>query len=91
MWDYARRGEARFVRDLELEDIPHIDRSRVRKYRTFITVPILLDEEPAGLLTINAPEPGDLAESDVVTMFAIADLIAAALRQVDGKFPSKGA
>ena len=90
VWMRAREGQERFVPDITTADLPHFDRTRVRHYRTFIPVPIILGGLPVGLLTINAPKPGDLVESDVDTMFAIADLIAAALRQLDGEFPPKG-
>lgn len=89
VWRLADVGEARFVYDTETEEIPFFNRNRERKYRTFITVPVTVGGDAVGLLTMNAPEPGDLTSEDVDTMRLVADLVATALGMVDGKCPPR--
>lgn len=90
VWRVAKKGDYRFVQDTELEDIPHFDRARSRKYRTFITMPVMFDDAPVGLLTLNAPQPGDLTADDVESMRFIADLAATAIGMAGGECPDRG-
>lgn len=89
VWRVAKQGEYRFVEDTEREAIPHFDRTRARKYRTFITMPVMFDDAPVGLLTLNAPQPGDLTEDDVESMRFIADLAATAIGMAGGECPDR--
>lgn len=90
VWRVATSGQYAFVKDTRSERIPHFDRQRERRYRTFITVPVLLDEKVVGLLTLNAPEPDDLTRDDVETMRLVANLAAAAIGMAGGKCPTRG-
>lgn len=90
VWRVAKKGDYRFVQDTAHEDIPHFDRTRPRKYRTFITMPVMFDDAPVGLLTLNAPQPGDLTADDVESMRFIADLAATAIGMAGGKCPDRG-
>lgn len=47
------------IEELESEEVPN------RKYRTYATYPVSTDEELFGILTIDAPNPGDITELDL--------------------------
>lgn len=83
VWAKAEADEHTFVTDTEAAyragQLPGWDASRTRAYRTFITVPIRSGDRLVGLLTVNAPKPGDLTEEDVGTMRVIASLVGTAI------------
>lgn len=89
VWRVASTGDYRFVEDTHRDLVPHFDRQRERKYRTFITMPVMFSDAPVGLLTLNAPEPGDLSADDVESMRFIADLAATAIGMAGGKCPDR--
>ncbi|MBW9093091.1 GAF domain-containing protein [Microbacterium jejuense] len=51
-----------------------------RGYRTYISVPILVKDEAFGMLTVDAPTPGDLDETDVPLVEVLAGLLAVGYR-----------
>mgnify|MGYP000851691049 CR=1 FL=1 len=83
VWAKAEADDHTFIVDTDraYKDglLPGWDASRKRAYRTFITVPIRSGDRLAGLLTVNAPKPGDLTEEDVGTMRVIASLVGTAI------------
>ncbi|WP_448062843.1 GAF domain-containing protein [Cellulomonas hominis] len=85
VWESAEADRPRFCRDVQSEPPPGWDVTKVRKYRTFITVPVRSGDDLVGLLTVNAPKPGDLSEDDVGTMWVIAGLVGAAIGIADGR------
>lgn len=87
VWRSAEADELRFVRDVNAAAPDGWDRTRVRSYRTFITVPIRAGDDLVGLLTINAPKPGDLTSDDAGVMRVIASLIGVAIGANGGTWP----
>jgi GAF domain-containing protein len=90
VWQAVDRDEPRFYEDLDRQAPPGYDRSKPRRYRTFITVPVRSGNTPVGLLTINAPTPGDLTRDDVDTLLMIAALLGNVLGLVENKWPVSG-
>lgn len=91
VWRNAINETPTYVYDKDAKPLVEgFDYDRKRPYRTYITVPIVLSGEPVALLTINAPEPGDLSEADAAMMQAVADIIGTGLRSLGGKFPPRG-
>lgn len=52
-------------------------------YRTFVSAPIRTSEIAFGMLTIDAPEPGDISENDKGIVGVLATLLAIALGERD--------
>jgi GAF domain-containing protein len=90
VWEYAERDKPRFCRDVKKKPPPGWDATKRRNYRTFITVPIRSGDELVGLLTVNAPKPGDLTTDDVGTLQAIAGLLGCALGMAGLRWPVSG-
>lgn len=91
VWRYAREGKHRHEKDIKKSPPPHMDTIRPRKYRSFITMPVMVGGAPAGLLTINSPRKNGLTELDVVPMRVVSDLCAAAIAANQGRCPHIGA
>lgn len=91
VWSYAREGWPRYEPDIKKSPTPHMDTSRPRKYRSFITMPVMVAGEPVGLLTINSPRKKGLTGDDVVPMRVVAELCATAVAANHGECPSLGA
>lgn len=87
VWEAARRGEPRLESDIKRFPPRHMDTKRTRMYRSFITMPVVVNGKPAGLLTINSPQRKGLSEEDIVPMRVVADLCAAAIAANGGKCP----
>lgn len=51
-----------------------------RGYRTYISVPILIKDDAFGMLTVDAPTPGDLDETDVPLVEVLAGVLAVGYR-----------
>jgi len=81
--DLLRRDEPYFCPDVVEQPPPGWDASRPRGYRTFISVPASVGEECFGLVTVDAPNPGDLFERDVALVTVIGTVIAAAIKIAD--------
>lgn len=69
--------EPRFVPDIQLEHDPRWKGSG-RGYRTFVSAPICSDGAIYGMITVDAPTPGDLDETDVPMVTTLASLLAVA-------------
>ena len=54
-------------------------------YRTFITVPVIAGNVAYGMLTLEAPNPGDLKPSDTNLLKVMAGLAAIALKEGAGR------
>lgn len=87
VWEAARRGQSRLEPDIKRFPPQHMDTKRTRKYRSFITMPVLVGGKPTGLLTINSPQRRGLTEEDIVPMRVVADLCATAIAANNGKCP----
>lgn len=79
VWKVIDTDTPAFCPDVVREPPTGWDASRKRDYRTFISVGVRRGDEPVGMLTINAPTPGDLTQEDVGTMQVIAALLGTAL------------
>lgn len=84
VWAAAEADIVTFYEDLLRDAPPNMDRSRARKYRTFITAPIKSNGSVQGLLTINAENPGDLTSDDAGIMRVVATLCGVALTLTGG-------
>lgn len=51
-------------------------------YRTFISAPIADRQRTYGMLTVDAPNPGDLLKSETHLVMLVADLLAIAFASV---------
>lgn len=91
VWEYARSGRPRLEPDIKRSPPSFMDTSRSRQYRSFITMPVLVNGEPAGLLTINSPKKKGLTKGDIVPMRVVADLCATAISANNGNCPDLGA
>lgn len=91
VWRYARQGKPRYEPDIRKSPPPFMDTARSRKYRSFITMPVMVNDEPIGLLTINSPRKKGLTGDDVVPMRVVAELCATAVAANHGECPSLGA
>lgn len=90
VWRAAEADQVVFYPDILTAGPPDLDRDRERHYRTFITAPIQVKGSLAGLLTINAPSPGDLTDDDVGIMRVLATLAGVAITLCEGKWPEDG-
>lgn len=70
-------GKPLFEPDITLSELPGVDKSG-DGYKTFISVPLLANEKAYGMLTVDAPTPGDLDESDTAIIEVFASLLATA-------------
>lgn len=91
VWRYAREGRPRYEPDIKKAPPQYMDMSRSRKYRSFITMPVMVDKTPIGLLTINSPRKKGLSEDDVVPMRLVAELCATAVAANNRECPPLGA
>ena len=71
-------NQTKFVLDAEKEKIEGWSPTTA-EYRTFIAVPVIAGLDKFGLLTLDAPEPGDLREDDELQMRLFAQLLATGL------------
>lgn len=88
VWKFARSGKGRFVPNIKKMPRGHIDLTRERHYKSFITTPVMVNGEPVGLLTINSPKKKGFKKHDMVAMQIVANLCATAIAGNDGKCPS---
>ncbi|MFF1883549.1 hypothetical protein ACFVVC_18995 [Pseudarthrobacter sp. NPDC058196] len=68
--------------DCEIVSAPDPDRGvnwKTKPYQTFISVPVKVGNIQFGLLSVNAPNVGDLTELDRVAMIALARIMGAVL------------
>jgi GAF domain len=73
------RDEDRLCEDIESEPPPGWDSSKVRDYRTFISVSVIASDIAFGMLTLDALAPGDLTRDDLRLLRLMAGALAAAL------------
>ncbi len=74
----VERGEHRFVADVNATPPPGWVGTE-HEYRTFISASVGTEAARYGMLTVDAPVPGDLARSDIPFVRFLAGLLAAAL------------
>ncbi|MFJ3454554.1 GAF domain-containing protein [Curtobacterium sp. NPDC090223] len=66
-----------FVADLTVAQLPGW-RGSGKGYKTFISAPVVIDGTPKGMLTVDAPTPGDLDETDRGLVESLAALVGVA-------------
>ncbi len=71
--------ETLICQDVLTDSPPGWNATRERDYRTFISVSVHANDTAYGMLTLDALEPGDLVEDDLLTLRLLAKLLAAAL------------
>jgi putative methionine-R-sulfoxide reductase with GAF domain len=77
VFDWLTSGAPLFVADLTVEQLPGWQGSG-KGYKTFISAPITVDGMPRGMLTVDAPTPGDLDETDSSLVESLAALVGVA-------------
>jgi len=65
-----------FCRDVRTKPPVGWNSKAERDYRTFISVPARADDSVVGMLSVDAPEPGDLSEDDVPFLRVLGSIIA---------------
>ncbi len=65
--------------DTESDPPPDWDISKVRDYRTFVSVSVIAGDTGYGMLTLDALEPGDLVADDLALLRLMAEVLAVAL------------
>jgi hypothetical protein len=78
--DLVRAGDYVVVDDVEAS--PMVTPSPGAGYRTVVAVAVTAGSLPLGLLTVDAPRPGDLGPTDVELLRVLANLLGAGLAQV---------
>lgn len=75
-----------FVRDVndaaEIAALPGVYQGTRSGYRTFISAPIVDSGHSYGMVTVDAPEPGDLLLADKHLVMLVADMLAIAFASV---------
>lgn len=80
-------NDHRFCLDVVAEPPPGWN-NKERDYRTFISVAVVAGRTAYGMLTVDAPEPGDLSEDDINVLRVLAGLLAASMEPPGGKVVS---
>lgn len=79
------RDETYFCVDVETEPPPGWDPGRPRGYRTFLAVPArAADGEAVGMITVDAPTPGDLRGSDAALLRVFGTILAVGIKIAEG-------
>lgn len=60
----------------DTKDLPESELSRNSPYRTFATYPVGNNDKLFGILTVDAPQPGDLSEFDINLLGFFAGILA---------------
>ncbi|MFS0731046.1 GAF domain-containing protein [Curtobacterium sp. 1P10AnD] len=77
VFEWLGEGTPLFVADLTAEQLPGWQGSG-KGYKTFISAPVTVDGVPKGMLTVDAPMPGDLDETDSSLVESLAALVGVA-------------
>jgi putative methionine-R-sulfoxide reductase with GAF domain len=72
-------NETIFVKDTQDCDLPGWNRSRVRDYKTFISVPVRGEQRVYGMLTVDAPTVGELTGNDEMFVRCVGLLLASGI------------
>ena len=73
-------GPRRFCPNIDETPPPGLDPAQFSEdYKTFISVPVVAGDTAYGMLTVDAPNPGDLEERDADLLGVMAGLAAIAL------------
>jgi hypothetical protein len=76
VFNLLESDEPYFCPDIKTDPPRGSDNTRTRGYRTFISVPAGAGGESFGMVTIDAPSPGDLNERDIPLMMVFGSVIA---------------
>lgn len=74
---WLESARPRFVPDVRTEQLPGWQTGG-KGYRTFISVPLLATGRAYGMISVDAPNPGDLDETDTAIIEVLASLLATA-------------
>jgi len=77
--DLVDRGDLVFIDDVE--EHPIVTPSRPGSYGTVIAVAVTAGVRKLGMLTVDAPQPGDLSAQDVELIRVLANLLGSGLAQ----------
>ncbi|MGV9714449.1 hypothetical protein [Rhodococcus pyridinivorans] len=78
----VRDGGDKFAPDIEREPPEHYQGS-AKGYRTFISASITNGEYAYGMVTVDAPNAGDLVDTDKQIVMLVADLLAIAFAEAE--------
>ncbi|MEU4651706.1 hypothetical protein [Nocardia fluminea] len=76
----VRDGETKFAPDIDREPPENYEGSR-KGYKTFISAAIKNGEDGYGMVTVDAPNAGDLVDTDKQIVMLVADLLAIAFAE----------
>lgn len=71
--------EVRFYPNVDERPPPGWDASAVHDYKTFVAAPVISGDVAYGMLTLDAPQPGNLTDDDARLLRLLAGLLADAL------------
>lgn len=83
IWTMMSARDSDCVIYREPDDQPRVDWSS-KPYKTFVSVPIQADSVVFGMLSVNAPQVGDLTEVDRLAVIAMARIMATTLALDEG-------
>jgi GAF domain-containing protein len=79
MLEMIRRDASKFVVDIRTEPLPGWPQLERPDFRTFMAVPVVAGNLAFGMLTADAPGPGDLTKEDLGLLDLLAGILATAL------------
>lgn len=79
--DLVARGDLVFVEDVATD--PMVRPTVPGSYRTVIAAAVTAGERRLGMLTVDAPQPGDLSRTDVELVRVLANLLGSGLAQAE--------
>lgn len=78
-------NETIFIEDTQGCDLPGWNSTRVRDYKTFISVPVRGEQKIYGMLTVDAPTVGELTENDEMFVRCVGLLLASGIATANPK------
>jgi hypothetical protein len=84
------QDDEKLIPDTLIEPLPGWQQLDQDDFRTFMVAPVIAGRLAFGMLTVDAPEPGDLTKEDLDLLRLLAGILATSLAQ-DAKQMSKGA
>lgn len=85
VWKQLEENQTRFEPDtakIDPEEMRGWDPKKKRDYKTFISVPVRGEEQIYGMLTVDAPNPGELSEYDEMYVRCVGLLLGSGIAQV---------
>jgi GAF domain-containing protein len=81
LFAWITKGEPLFVYDVRDRKLPGWEAQGGHVYKTFFSIPLTANNELFGMLSLDAPEPGDLDPEDLPIVEVLASLLSTAFAQ----------